>query len=176
LFLVKVGIVNSMHAKQKGNIAQSSVVVELQMNGFNVFSELGDLSKIDLIAEFNGVLARIQVKYVSGAEDCAILPLRKSGPNGYRYTYTSSDVDWFAIFHAPTKSICYVPSREACERASAFNVRMLPSANGQSKGVNLYEDYDIKRFLRDFTQHTDLLSGEDKVQTTTSEGGLGNQE
>lgn len=52
-----------MHSKLKGNIASTTTVLELQKRGFNVFSEIGDYSRIDLIAEKNSILRKIQVKY-----------------------------------------------------------------------------------------------------------------
>jgi len=49
-----------MHTKHKGNIAYSSVVLELQKHEFNVFAEIGDYSKIDLIAEKSGILKKFK--------------------------------------------------------------------------------------------------------------------
>ena len=156
-----------LHSKQKGNIASSSVVLALQEEGFNVFSEIGDYSRIDLIAEKNGVLKSIQVKYCGYKEGVIILKLQKAGPNGYRYTYSEKDVGWFALYDPVTKKVAWVSSKEACEHNNIFTIRVSPVKNGQSSGVKLIEDYGIDKFLRDFTQNTVTPIGDDKVQTTT---------
>ena len=65
-----------MHNKQKGNIGVATTVLALQKHGFSVFSELGDYSRIDLIAEKEGKLKSIQVKYAKNTNGKLILPLR----------------------------------------------------------------------------------------------------
>ena len=158
-----------MHSKQKGNIAFSSVVLALQKEGFNVFSEIGDYSRVDLIAEKNGVIRTIQVKYDGSDENFVILHLQKSGPNGYRYTYSETDVDWFAIYSPFCEKIAWVSSSEACLKKRQFLIRLNKTKNNQKTNVKLIEDYDINGLLRDFTQDAvPQENGEDKVQTTTA--------
>lgn len=156
-----------MHSKLKGNIAFSFVVLELQKNGFNVFTELGDYSRIDMIAEKNGKLAKIQVKYCGGYEDYIKLKLCKSGPNGYRYNYSENDVDWFAVYSPFHEVVAWIRSEEACEHVNQFIVRINIPKNNQKAKVKLIKDYDINKFLRDFTQDAVASYGDDKVQTTT---------
>lgn len=156
-----------MYSKQKGNIAFSSVILELQKQRFNVFTESGDLSRVDPIAERDCKLAKIQVKYSKDEEGNMILNLVKSGPNGYRYTYSENDVDWFAVYSLSTGKIAWISSKEACIQKRRVTFRLEKPRNNQTVGIHLIEDYDINRFLRDFTQDTDTPFGEDKVQTTT---------
>lgn len=140
-----------MHSKQKGNIGFSSVVLALQKEGLNVFSEIGDNSRIDLIAELNGKTKTIQVKYYDQKEDVIALRLQKSGPNGYRYSYSEEDVNWFALYSAKTEEIAWVSSKEACEHVNTFTIRISPSKNNQSTNVKLLENYSIKSFIEDFS-------------------------
>ena len=156
-----------MHSKQKGNIAFSSVVLDLQKHGFNVFTEVGDYSRVDIIAEKNSKLIKIQVKYAHDEKGYVTLSLVKSGPNGYRYTYTEDDVDWFAIYSPSTEKIAWVSAKEACKQERTFAIRITPSKNNQYKGIHLIEDYGIDGLLRDFTQDIVTSYDEDKVQTTT---------
>jgi len=159
-----------MHTKQKGNIAFSSVVLALQKEGLNVFSEIGDYSRIDLIAEMNGKTKSIQVKYSGGDDNFVKLNLKKSGPNGYRYTYSEKDVDWFAIYSPASEKIAWIKSDVACKNSRQFVVRINKAKNNQQQNVKLIEDYDINGFLRDFTQCSEpSIIAEDKVQTTTAE-------
>jgi len=145
-----------MHSKQKGNIAQSLVVLELQKNGFNVFSEIGDYSKIDIIAEKNGQLTRIQVKYNKVINGACRLHLIKSGPNGYRYTYQKEDCDWFVLYNPQTDDLYWIDSAEACRCINVFTIRTDFPKNNQIQNVKLAKDYTIERFLRNFP--TDIAS------------------
>jgi len=158
-----------MHSKQKGNIGVAATVLALQKQGLSVFSELGDYSRIDLIAECNGSLKSIQVKYAKNDKGKINLPLRKSGPNGYRYTYKVSDIDWFAIYDPKTENVYWVKSDEALSHRNGFTLRTDKPKNNQSKNINLAENYTIDRFLRDYTRNT--CDGEEIVQTTTSDDG-----
>lgn len=53
---------NSMHSKQKGDIGVAAVTLDLVKQGIPVFHEYGDLSRTDMIALYNGVPIKIQVK------------------------------------------------------------------------------------------------------------------
>jgi hypothetical protein len=141
-----------MHSKLKGNIASTTTVLELQKRGFNVFSEIGDYSRIDLIAEKNSILRKIQVKYANSSREdgVAILRLEKSGPNGYRYTYDENDIDWFAVYSPITEKVYWVRSKIACKNNSMFKIRFLPPQNNQTSGVNLAENFGIEKLEEDF--------------------------
>lgn len=54
-----------MHNKRKGNIGELAVALELANHEYSVFTEQGDISKIDLVAEKDGVLIRIQCKAIT---------------------------------------------------------------------------------------------------------------
>lgn len=154
-----------MLSKQKGNIGFTATVLELQKHQFNVFSEIGDLSRIDLIAEKNNKLVKIQVKYATEKNGTIALYVKKSGPNGYRYTYSNKDVDWFAVYCSTNGYIYWVKADKACENKVTFNLRISPSKNNQKEQVNNATEFDIDGLLRDFTQSA--CNGDDKVQTTT---------
>ena len=40
------------HSKQKGNLGFSATLKEIHKLGYNVFTEIGDYSKIDMIVEY----------------------------------------------------------------------------------------------------------------------------
>lgn len=138
-----------IHSKHKGNEAQSAVIYELQKHQIATFIELGDLSKVDVIAEKHGITKRIQVKYSGTEDDLAFLPLRKCGPNGYRYTYKETDVDWFALYHAKTQRIMWISSQDACKNKVEISIRMVPVNNHQKAKIRNADDYSIQKFLDD---------------------------
>ena len=52
-----------MNSKAKGNIGEGVVLSEFVKRGIQVSIPFGDNARYDLIAEFNGKLNKIQVKY-----------------------------------------------------------------------------------------------------------------
>ena len=150
------------HSKQKGNLGFSATLKELHKLGYNVFSEIGDYSKIDIIVEYNSKLIKIQVKYAKEKNGIATLPLRKSGPNGYRYLYKVSDIDIFSVYLPDQDKVLFIPSKLACENRNSFVIRYKDSKNLQkSKVHHINEFLDLDRILRDFT--LDIYNFDDKV-------------
>ncbi len=157
------------HSKLKGTIAVAKAIAKFNQLGINVFTEFGDLSKIDLLIEYNGIIKRIQVKSVDVINGKIVLPVRKTGPNGYVYTYKHTDFDYFVIYIPSLDKLLVVPSNilnagvNTC--SNSYVIRVNPSKNNQKKGVHLIKDHEsFDIILRDFTP--DPLR-EDKVQTTT---------
>ena len=52
-----------MNSKEKGNIGEGLALAEFAKRGIQVSIPFGDNARYDLIAEFNGKLNKIQVKY-----------------------------------------------------------------------------------------------------------------
>ena len=87
-----------LHAKIKGNIGEAIIAADLMKLGYSVFTEMGDNSRIDLIAAKDNDLIKIQVKSRKSNDVGAVeISNRKAGPN-YRYKYQPDDVDVFAIY------------------------------------------------------------------------------
>jgi hypothetical protein len=165
-----------LHSKAKGTIGEVKVAADLLSRGFHVFTEIGDLSKIDLIAERDRKLYRFQVKAYHSKDGVVVLSSKKSGPN-YSFHYESDQIDIFAVYVLDKDIIFYVSSKEVCEYSSSMNIRLEPPKNGQKKNINLAENYTLERILRDYTPNTqtDNAVGDDIVQTSKPFlGGLGN--
>ena len=154
------------HSKQKGNLGFSATLKEIHKLGYNVFSEIGDYSKIDMIVEYNSRLIKIQVKYAKEKNGIAALSLRKSGPNGYRYLYKVSDIDIFSVYLPDQDKVLFIPAKLACKNKNSFVIRYKESKNLQKSKIHYLNEFiDLDRILRDFT--LDTCNGDDKVQTTT---------
>lgn len=136
-----------LHSKAKGAVGEMKVAAELISRGFHVFTELGDLSRIDLIAERDKKLIKIQVKAYNSKNGVINLYSKKSGPN-YSFNYENDEVDIFAVYVLDRDTIFYVPSNELCEYSSSMNIRLEPAKNGQKKGVKLVEDYTLDKVLK----------------------------
>ena len=136
------------HSKQKGNLGFSSTLKEIHKLGLNVFSEIGDNSKIDMIVEHNDKLIRIQIKYVTEADGYIVIPSRKSGPNGYRYHYKNTDVDLFSVYLPTLDKVIFVPAKTVCDQKSSLNIRFKAPKNGQTSSVHMISDFeDLKNIL-----------------------------
>ena len=130
------------HSKQKGNLGFSATLKELHKLGYNVFSEIGDNSKIDMIVEVKSNLIKIQVKYATDTNGKVTLRLTKSGPNGYRYTYTNQDIDLFSVYLPSIDKVIFVPAKLALKNTKAFNIRFVESKNKQNKFVHFINEFE----------------------------------
>lgn len=139
-----------MHTKQTGNVAELSVAAEIAKQGYPVFKEYGDLSRIDIITVIENKTYKIQVKHGISMPDVAgavFFSLKKSGPNGYNFSYDKDVVDLFAVYIAEINKVCFIPWK-TISSTHTVNIRYLKSKNNQKSSVKWYEDYlDIKQVL-----------------------------
>jgi hypothetical protein len=136
-----------MHSKQKGNIGELTVALELSKRGLPVFMERGDLCKVDIITIVNNKCVKIQCKNLQASNKHGSIPFTifKAGPN-YRFKYSKEDVDVFACL-LPNDKVVYINWADICD-GSGIVFRITPPKNSQVKGVHLYEKYlDFDRVL-----------------------------
>lgn len=147
-----------MHSKAKGNIGEAAVILALVSQGFCVFRELGDLSRIDLVAEKGGKILRIQVKAATPKHGAVTLNLKKTGPN-YHYHYQKGDVDYFALVDLTTKQVAFVPETVLDTNRSSFALRLEPSKTGQVLGTRRFDEFLT---IRESTEWTAQYSNKEK--------------
>jgi len=159
-----------MHSKAKGTIGEAKAIQHFLQNGFRVFTEFGDLSRIDLIVEKNNQLLKIQVKSYTSKDNKVVLYSKKAGPN-YNFHYTEGDVDIFAVYILDKDELFYVSAKELCAMKSGLTFRLAEPKNGQKKMIRYPKDYTLERILRDYTPNTltSNVEGDDIVQTTTGD-------
>lgn len=136
-----------MHSKRKGNIGQFAVGLALTKLGYSIFTEEGDISKIDLIAEKGGRLIKIQVKAVTPIDGCIRLSLKKSGPN-YQFSYNQDMFDYFGVYDLEDDKVYLVSSEILKKNNSLFNLRKEYAKNNQNNKVHYASDYEIDKVLR----------------------------
>ena len=158
----------SMHAKRKGNIGQFATALFQSKFGFSIFSEDGDISRIDLIAELNGRVIKFQCKAVTSKNGKIEVPLRKCGPN-YRYRYCAGLIDLFAVYDLTDGRLYFLPDPILRRHKNTFVLRKSLPRNNQSKRIHRAEDFLAERILRDYTGNTPptVVEGDDIVQTAT---------
>ena len=141
-----------MHTKRKGNIGQLAVAASLSKLGYSVFIECGDISKIDLIAEKNGKIIRIQCKALTPKDNTLQLAFKKSGPN-YQFYYDLTEFDFFAIFDLLNNNVYLINTKNIVGKKS-ITLRLSKADNNQNKHINTANQYLIERVLRDYEQDT----------------------
>ncbi len=147
-----------LHSKQLGAIGVVRVAAKLMSEGYSVFAEIGDLSRVDLIALVDYKAVKIQVKTRNLKNGRITVDSRKSGPS-YLYRYTPDDVDVFAIYIPQKDWILFLNVNEILQAKGTFAIRIDQSKNKQQARVHWAEDYfDFKKALRDHTQSTPASS------------------
>ena len=130
--------------KIKGNIGEAAILFEFVKRGIPVSIPYGDNERYDLIAEFNGKLNKIQIKYCSDEtpNDGIVCPCASS------YNHVSSEKEWksysgeidYFCFWLPTDNLALiVPMSEIGEKKS-ITFKRTPSLTGQKS-----------RLMSDFT-------------------------
>lgn len=148
-----------MHTKQSGSLGELKVAADLIARGYAVFTELGDLSKVDLIVLVGNQPVKLQVKARTSKHGRVEVSKRKSGPN-YQFVYQEGEVDVFAIYVIDIDRK-YVSASEFL-KGTTFSIRVDPARNGQQKKVRAWQAYtDFKRALRGHTQPTLLPTRRD---------------
>jgi hypothetical protein len=143
-----------MHSKLKGNLGEISVAKYLINHQWQVFTELGDLSKVDLIGIKNNLRIFFQVKYITANKTNSLLVAsKKSGPN-YRFSYNSTDFDILAAYCPDVDSIAFISSKELCLMSAGLTLRLDKPLNNQNTKVKMFKDYTLEAALKDYTSDT----------------------
>jgi hypothetical protein len=163
-------MVHNLHNKTKGALGEIAVAKDLLAKGYQVFAELGDNSRVDLIAMGkNYHPIKIQVKGLHSKHGSVIIHVTKSGPN-YRFRYADYHVDVFAIYVLDRDAIPYISARTLLAQHKSLTLRIDAPHNNQTEGVHWFVEFsEFERALRGHTQRTLTVNaeGEEMVQTAT---------
>ena len=139
-----------MNSKDKGNIGEAIVLAEFTKRQIQVAIPFGDNARYDLIAEFNGKLNKIQVKYCGQTTEnnsfiCPCASSTNHTTNKHLSTY-DNDVDYMAFYLVSIDKLLLVPI-EKLEGRKTITFRLEPPKNGQTTGINLIEDYLLDKTI-----------------------------
>lgn len=135
-----------MNSKDIGNLGEHIAIVELLKNNIQISRPLGDNSRYDLILDINDNLFTCQVKSTnSSSEKLAEFSLSSSQAHrgGSRIKY---DVDLFCCVDIRNSKVFLVPNID-CK--SKINIRYEAADNGQVKGINMWYEYTIEKFIQE---------------------------
>ena len=139
---------NWTNFKPRGTVGELAVAKDLILQGYSVFTELGDNSRVDLIAIVNNHPVKIQVKTSLGENDVASFDVVKK-TFGYKYKYSVDDVDIFALYVMKTDQVLYVSSEEALNQKSYISFKL-----GDPGRVNQFK----QRFAKDYLDLSEALA------------------
>ncbi len=140
--------------KRKGDLAELKVAADLIDRGCHISIPFGEDCDYDLIADYQGRLHRVQVKHVRSDGRiilirCRSHSLTKGKVRAVKH-YTSSMVDWIAVYDSTTGRCYYCPSSELGEEGrSTLTLRLQPARNGQRQGIREAETYTRPDFSLD---------------------------
>lgn len=127
-------------------MAELAIAADLSARGYRIAIPYGEDSDYDLIVERDGMLERVQVKYVES--DGRVVQAQcysNSLTNGKvirKKHYTARTIDWLAIFDATTRRCFYVPASELGEGRTSISLRLVPTANNQRIGIRDARNYE----------------------------------
>lgn len=138
-----------MISKDKGNIGEAVVLAEFIKYGVQVSIPFGDNARYDLIAEFNGKLNKIQVKYcnqitVNNSISCPCASSTNHTTNK-KYTTYENDVDYFCFYIPAWDKVLLVPI-EIIGTKKQIVFRQDKPKNNQSN-VNFVDNYTFDKTL-----------------------------
>ena len=132
----------------QGALGEIAVVKDLMSRGYEVFQQMGEGSKVDLIAlDKNYSPIKIQAKSTYLKEDQTFsLSVRSNGGkrndvNRDSSLYSEEQVDVFALYVRDLDEVYYIPSSVALQYKTGMVLRLNEAKNGQTKGINLARDY-----------------------------------
>jgi hypothetical protein len=140
--------------KKKGDMAELRVAADLVQRGCKLSIPFGEDCDYDLIADYEGRLHRVQVKF--SKSDGRVITVRTrshsltKGKIRRTKIYTSKTVDWIAVYDTTTDRCYYVPSwMLGTAGRSDLTLRLIPARNGQLRLIRRAEDYLDPDFGRD---------------------------
>ena len=149
-----------MITKDKGNIGEAIILAEFTKRGIQCSIPFGDNARYDLIADFNGKLNKIQIKYCGQITEnnsitCPCASSTNHTTNKHYSTY-ENDVDYIAFYIAPLNKCMLLPI-EIVGNKKTITVRTVLPANNQSKGIHYIEDYTFDKIIFPETVELNLL-------------------
>lgn len=119
-----------MNTKSKGNVGEAFILAEFTKYGVQCSLPWGDNARYDLIAEFNGKLNKIQIKYCDSISEndsynCTLVSSTNHTTNKKLHGY-DNDVDYMAFYIERLNKCLLVPIK-FCKGMTCIRFRCSPT-------------------------------------------------
>ena len=126
-----------------GNLGQLLVIEEFIKNGIQCYLPYGDGSRVDLIADFNGKLNKIQIKTCLQANEDKAMMWKVGGGKAHKI-YTEKEIDYFALCCIKEHIICFVPFKN---QTSGITIRLDNYDNKKTYNMTFASQYTLQSIL-----------------------------
>lgn len=130
-----------------GKLGEAKVLAKFTELGIQVYLPFGEGSSVDLIAEFNGKLNRIQVKSTEKENNGTLVfsicsTTIQKDRKIQKHIYSADEIDYFALYSSITDEVYLLPIEEAPTKK--FSLRYKEPYNSKSHKA---EDYLLTKIL-----------------------------
>lgn len=130
-----------------GKLGEAKVLTKFTELGIQVYLPFGEGSSVDLIAEFNGKLNRIQVKSTEKENNGTLVfsicsTTIQKDRKIQKHIYSADEIDYFALYSSITDEVYLLPIEEVPTKK--FSLRYKEPYNSKSHKA---EDYLLSRIL-----------------------------
>ena len=137
-----------MNTSSIGNIGQAKVLTKFAELGVPVYLPFGEGYVVDLIAEFNGELNKIQIKTTEKLHEDSYMKFRISRQDGFhgdKKDYTKDEIDYFALYCIETDIVLLVPIEDT--NSGEFRVRLDNYEGTRTNKMHFVCDYQFENFI-----------------------------
>jgi hypothetical protein len=137
-----------LSTNQRGAIAEAEIVAAALKLGIGVFSAVHD-ERYDLVFDLRPRLLRVQCKTAALSGDVIVIrcySCRRNAEGLLKRLYTSDEIDAVAAYCGQLDRAFLVPA-DRIDGRSHIQLRLHPSKNNQTIGVNWADDFDFAATL-----------------------------
>jgi PD-(D/E)XK endonuclease len=138
-----------MSTDQKGNIAEAAVVLAAVRLGIDVYRPVGEGGRCDLIFGIGDGMLRVQCKWAPRDGDVVLVrcySCRRNRDGLLKRTYKRGEIDAFAAYCSAVDR-CYLLPFELFAGRSQISLRLCPTKNKQSSGINWASLFEFEATL-----------------------------
>lgn len=109
-------LLRTMNTKDKGDLAEISVIKRLKEKGYTVLDPFGDNAPYDLVYDDGNSLIKVQVKFgtfTNGSVKARLDRTHRCDGDTVHSSYSSSEIDEYAIYCQDTNSVYMVSIEDA---------------------------------------------------------------
>jgi len=127
-----------VHTIKLGKAGESRVISDLLFKGCHVYPNSDESNRVDMVAEYNNKLYRLQIKtYTKLHPRDNHAELKFYQNRDINDKYTKADVDYMVFYVIPMGCILYIP----IEDTSRNNSITLSGVKSNRTVIKLYEDF-----------------------------------